>query len=105
MRIHDPRFLQQLSRRFCGRPARYLDDCEIHVVNSGYGLYIEITHVIWTMVISLAWIDSQTYVTSDTQPGILSPTYGDDELTALVNRFVRKHRLHELPGLKKGSAA
>jgi hypothetical protein len=102
MRIQDRRFLQQLSRRFCGRPAHYLDDCEIHVVNIGVGFHIEITLHLFRTVISLAWVQGRVYVTRDTQPEILSPTYGDAALTEFVNRFVRRHRLEDL--LKKGVA-
>ena len=102
MRIEDPLFLRQLSRRFCGRPARYLAECDIYVINLGVALHVEIT-LIFTTVISLAWVRGRVYVTSDTQPGILSPTYGDAALTEFVNRFIRRHRLEDL--LKKKGVA
>jgi hypothetical protein len=100
MEISDPRFLRQLSRRFCGRPARYLEGCGIYLVDDSAGLEIHVTNGL-NALIGLEWRNHEAFVISGhTVPGILSEGIDDLEeaLTDFLRLFLRKHRLIDSKG-------
>jgi hypothetical protein len=109
MRIDDPRFLQQLARRFCGRPSRYLHGCRIVVVDYDSdvaGLEVHVTNG-FNSVVAFGWSrNGACVIPAHTRHGFLADHFDDEALSVFVYRFLHRHQLIDLNGLstRKGVA-
>ena len=110
MRIEDPLFLRQLSRRFCGLPSRYLHGCGIVVVDyhsDVAGLEVHVTNGL-NSLIALGWSRrGACVIPAHTVSGVVSDYIDNSALADFLFRFLHRHRLIDSDGLstRKGSAA
>jgi len=92
-KIHNPRFLAQLSRHVLGRHSRFLHRCQIVVVDyhsDSAGLVIEIgsrTHKLFT----IAWARDQAWWLPSSRLRRADVSTSEDALTHVVRRFLRTH--------------